>query len=117
MMSRFYTFMIAFFILAPDFALADENKIIPSCPGDTVVWVNQNTGVYHLPGDRWYGRTKHGAYECEKQAEAEGAHRSGARDGHHRAVTSRRKQKGRASSTIEDQMSNAKPSSSVENPF
>ena len=43
-----------------------------SCPGDRVVWVNTNSGVYHLEGERWFGRTKNGAYECEKAARAEG---------------------------------------------
>jgi hypothetical protein len=50
-----------------------------SCPGDQAVWVNTTTGVYHYQGERWFGRTKHGQFECEKQAEAEGdrATRSG----------------------------------------
>lgn len=90
---------------------------IPSCPGDTVVWLNQRTGAYHLPGDRWYGRTKRGAYECEKQAEAEGGRRSGPRGAHRRTAAPQRKKKGRASSAIEDQIDDAKPSDSVENPF
>ncbi len=89
----------------------------PSCPGDTVVWVNQNTGVYHLPGDRWYGHTKHGAYECERQAEADGAHRSGVRGAQHKTETARHRKHGRAFNTNEDQVDNAKPTSSVDNPF
>jgi hypothetical protein len=43
-----------------------------SCPGDRVVWVNTNSGVYHLEGERWFGRTAAGQYECEKAAKAEG---------------------------------------------
>lgn len=43
-----------------------------SCPGDRVVWVNTKSGVYHLEGERWFGRTSEGAYECEKGAIAEG---------------------------------------------
>ena len=43
-----------------------------SCPGDRVVWVNTNSGVYHLEGERWFGRTKSGQFECEKAALAEG---------------------------------------------
>ena len=43
-----------------------------SCPGDRLVWVNTNSGVYHLEGERWFGRTKSGQYECEKAAKAEG---------------------------------------------
>ena len=25
------------------------------CPSDTVVWLNLNTGIYHLKGEHWYG--------------------------------------------------------------
>jgi len=42
------------------------------CPRDTVVWLNIPTGVYHYAGERWYGRTRNGAYVCEREAIAEG---------------------------------------------
>jgi hypothetical protein len=42
------------------------------CPRDTVVWLNTPSGIYHYKGERWYGRTKHGAYVCEKEAIAAG---------------------------------------------
>jgi hypothetical protein len=42
------------------------------CPKDTVVWVNTRTGVYHFKGERWYGATKTGCYECRKEADEEG---------------------------------------------
>ena len=28
------------------------------CPGDTAVWLNLPSGVYHFAGECWYGRTK-----------------------------------------------------------
>ena len=40
------------------------------CPSDVVVWLNLPTMIYHYKGQRWYGRTKHGTYVCEKEAEA-----------------------------------------------
>jgi hypothetical protein len=47
------------------------------CPGDVLVWVNLRSGVYHYPGERWYGRTASGAFMCERAAEAEGDRATG----------------------------------------
>jgi hypothetical protein len=38
------------------------------CPADTVVWVNKESKIYHLSGERYYGKTKSGAYMCQKEA-------------------------------------------------
>ena len=47
------------------------------CPGDTIVWSSFSSGhVYHLPASKYYGKTKHGAYACEKDAAAFGYHAS-----------------------------------------
>lgn len=43
-----------------------------SCPGDVQVWVNTKSGVYHLPGTRWYGATRRGMYMCRHAADAQG---------------------------------------------
>lgn len=43
------------------------------CRLDTVVWLNLPTMIWHWKGERWYGRTKHGAFVCEREAKAAGA--------------------------------------------
>lgn len=39
---------------------------------DIKVWVNTNSGVYHCPGTRWYGNTKHGEYMTQREAQKKG---------------------------------------------
>jgi endonuclease YncB( thermonuclease family) len=36
------------------------------------VWVNTNSGVYHCPGTRWYGRTKEGDFMAQRVAREKG---------------------------------------------
>lgn len=50
-----------------------EQNAQAHCPTDTVVWLNLPTMIWHYQGQRWYGRTKHGAYVCQKEAAAAGA--------------------------------------------
>jgi hypothetical protein len=42
------------------------------CPGDTVVWANTRSKVYHYASSRKYGHTKSGAYMCEKETATAG---------------------------------------------
>jgi len=51
---------------------ATESAAQAHCPKDIVVWLNTNSGIYHEKGMRWYGRTKHGAYVCRREADAAG---------------------------------------------
>ena len=47
---------------------ADEAQAKAHCPGDTIVWANLSSKVYHFAGGKTYGNTKRGAYMCEKEA-------------------------------------------------
>jgi hypothetical protein len=50
------------------------------CPGDAVVWVNLGgSKAYHLSGNKYYGKTRHGAFMCQKEADQSGFHPAGSR--------------------------------------
>ena len=39
-----------------------------------MVWVNTDSGIYHKPGTRWYGKTRQGKYMTEADAMKAGYH-------------------------------------------
>ena len=51
---------------------ASESQAKAHCPGDTVVWANLNSKIYHYSGHKDYGTTKRGAYMCERDTSASG---------------------------------------------
>jgi hypothetical protein len=51
---------------------ASEAEAQSHCPGDTVVWANLRSKIYHFKTSRDYGNTKAGAYMCEKDTAAAG---------------------------------------------
>ena len=53
---------------------ADEATAKAHCSSDTVVWLNTSSKVYHLAGTSAYGKTKKGAYMCQKDADQGGFH-------------------------------------------
>jgi cytoskeletal protein RodZ len=46
----------------------------PPAKSAGMVWVNTDSGVYHKPGTRWYGKTKQGKYMTEADAIKAGYH-------------------------------------------
>ena len=74
------TFAIFFFV-AGSAVLRAQSTPPPASPNSQaqadrkgMVWVNTDTGVYHKPGTRWYGKTKRGKYMLEVDAQKAGYH-------------------------------------------
>jgi hypothetical protein len=65
-------FAPAFSHAQTDTQFQSEQEAKKHCPKDMVVWVNTKSGVYHFKGERWYGNTNEGAYECRKDVDGEG---------------------------------------------
>jgi hypothetical protein len=61
--------IVAFDALAE---FSSESEAQAHCPRDVVVWLNTQTGIWHEKGMRWYGRTRHGAFVCRREAAAAG---------------------------------------------
>jgi cytoskeletal protein RodZ len=52
----------------------DAAKQSATAKNGGMVWVNTDSGVYHKPGTRWYGKTKLGKYMTEADAIKAGYH-------------------------------------------
>lgn len=58
----------------------EEGAAKSHCAGEPVVWVNlSGSKAYHMSGDKFYGKTKTGAYMCQKEADQSGYHAAGSR--------------------------------------
>jgi hypothetical protein len=56
---------------------SSQSDAASKCSGDTVVWANSTSKALHLSGDRYFGKSKHGFYACEKDAMSAGYHIAG----------------------------------------
>jgi hypothetical protein len=68
--------MVGLVLAIPAFGLetfSSEAQAKQHCPADTVIWLNLPTMIWHYKGQRWYARTKHGAFACENEVTASGA--------------------------------------------
>lgn len=77
MLKLIQTSAICIGLLSPVAAFAQANatgSATMSCPGDKVVWVNTKSKAEHAQGSKYFGKTKHGKYMCQKAADAEGGH-------------------------------------------
>ena len=63
---------------------SSEAAATSACSGDTVMWANATSKALHASGTKYYGKTKHGFYTCEKQALASGYHMGGKHGAHHK---------------------------------
>jgi hypothetical protein len=50
---------------------AQQTQTLPA-NSNGMVWDNTDSGVYHKPGTRWYGKTKQGKYMTEADAQKAG---------------------------------------------
>jgi len=64
-------------LATPTTASSSATSQTPLANTTGMVWVNTDTGVYHKPGTRYYGKTKHGKYMLETDAIKAGYHPAG----------------------------------------
>ena len=62
----------------PNFGSIDLRAFGAGSPG-VKVWVNTDSGTYHCPGTRWYGKTQAGVYLTQKEAQNKGYHPAASR--------------------------------------
>lgn len=75
-------------VMASGAALAEQTagkltlyKTVSSaaCSDDQTIWADPETQTYYLKGDKLYGKTRRGGYNCRRQADAAGYRAFGTR--------------------------------------
>ena len=49
-----------------------EETAQKNCKGDTVVYINEKSGIYHMPGSKNYGKVADGKYACLAAVQKDG---------------------------------------------
>ncbi len=65
-------FTIAAFAMSSALPAGVAAQTKPLCIGDSVVWENSRSKIYHAEGDPYFGKTAHGQYACKAAAEKDG---------------------------------------------
>lgn len=47
-----------------------EQAVQKQCSSDAAVRLDTHPVIYHMKGERWYGRKQHSAYVCKMEADA-----------------------------------------------
>jgi hypothetical protein len=55
---------------------SSADQVAANPPAKGMVWANPDSKIYHVEGDRWYGKTKQGKYMTEADAIAAGYRKS-----------------------------------------
>ena len=55
-------------VLASTHHMSSMMTNVRCSPSNPKVWVNTQTHVYHMQGDKYYGNTAHGVYMCKRSA-------------------------------------------------
>lgn len=57
---------------APGRTFAEVGAAQKACGAEKTVWFNPASGIFFANGNRYFGKTKQGAYSCEADATAAG---------------------------------------------
>ena len=60
--------VLMIFFVTPAVAMPHPVATVHCTASNPRVWVNTDTHVYHMRGDKYYGKTQHGMFMCKRSA-------------------------------------------------